>query len=945
MEKYSNIQFTSNIYPIKDDYEPRANKEFISKVFDYGKLKAMNETWLAAPADKYLLSRLQNAILAQGVLCSNAEGDPCWGLIKQGDEESWICKCLKKNCSNFLNCRKTFDESEYKLFSRDYNKWVQDYYYEGAEIIVKPTGEKQIKAPNPKEDVLKPVAPKIEAERIEVLKIEEALKPKNHKPGTTITDTLKSAKNTMNVLKQVKEHIDNSEAGKYFSIKKENDNSNNNNSNQYFVYYKEKKILHITPNLVSIKPKDAKKLNVPFEEQRYNHALKARLLETAYEDTETFLNELFALYQTLEKTGHEPIVTKQTNEAGGGNNLFDSLIPVRQEKIIQADPNEVIFVDAGPGTGKTYTLIEKINYMVSKLDVEAENIIVLSFTNAAVVELKNRLNDFVKADGDRSLRNVDIRTFHSLAWWLLLQANEDDDLISKGWKKINLDSGKINFETSLKCASELLTKYPEFVFGWNLIVDEVQDLTNERAEFVLALINACLINKSCVTVFGDYCQAIYDYSVDGVAPTISSEDFYSKVYQLMNGKGKYYKMGQNYRQTNDLQMINDAFREKILSRNTKIMQAEVGKIKDKIKKMNKTAKNLTEADLHALNDGKPTCLLCRNNGQTLSLSTILHQKKIAHTVNVYEKKENFASWIAQAFFDYKKDTITQEQLNILLNKKKINIEDCSIRELWDQIRGLMHTHGDVVEVQELLDAIRLYRIDDPIFKTIKQEPIIVSNVHRAKGREYESVIIDDAFIEGFQEASNGYQQIGEYKTLYVAMTRPRKNLARALLTESEVVHYPRKKSDQTKRWGRYNNGTFRYLEFLYDNDVDKATFLLDSEVDMSYYKKIKMGDEIKLKRVINNNRVKYEIVHVKDKIETVLGYTTTSFVKEIKRFLYYKVLSLTDMPVSIEDLYVYGVYSHIEDKDYLATHPDAKNKIKRSLWNWVDFGGLGHLIY
>lgn len=62
-----------------------------------------------------------------------------------------------------------------------------------------------------------------------------------------------------------------------------------------------------------------------------------------------------------------------------------------QEAVIRGAPVDKILVLAGPGTGKTYCLIERIKFMVEEDgSVDPENILLLCFTRAAVREIKDR---------------------------------------------------------------------------------------------------------------------------------------------------------------------------------------------------------------------------------------------------------------------------------------------------------------------------------------------------------------------------------------------------------------------------------------------------------------------------------------------------------------------------------------------------------------------------
>ncbi|MEP6849484.1 MAG: UvrD-helicase domain-containing protein [Acidobacteriota bacterium] len=71
-------------------------------------------------------------------------------------------------------------------------------------------------------------------------------------------------------------------------------------------------------------------------------------------------------------------------------------------------------VDAGPGTGKTRTLVGRALHLISS-GVRPENILVLTFSNKAAEELRTRLHRFAP----ESAGNLNIETFHSFGLELL----------------------------------------------------------------------------------------------------------------------------------------------------------------------------------------------------------------------------------------------------------------------------------------------------------------------------------------------------------------------------------------------------------------------------------------------------------------------------------------------------------------------------------------------
>mgnify|MGYP002471734274 CR=1 FL=1 len=79
-----------------------------------------------------------------------------------------------------------------------------------------------------------------------------------------------------------------------------------------------------------------------------------------------------------------------------------------------------VLITAGPGTGKTYTLIQRAIYLIEKYDVKPENIFIATFTEKAAKELITRVTNRLS---NRSLiANINemyIGTFHSLCLRIL----------------------------------------------------------------------------------------------------------------------------------------------------------------------------------------------------------------------------------------------------------------------------------------------------------------------------------------------------------------------------------------------------------------------------------------------------------------------------------------------------------------------------------------------
>ncbi len=88
-----------------------------------------------------------------------------------------------------------------------------------------------------------------------------------------------------------------------------------------------------------------------------------------------------------------------------------------QREVVVSDEDYTLVV-AGAGAGKTTTVAAKVKYLVEKRGVAPESILVISFTNKAVNELKDRINKSLGIP-------CPITTFHS-AGYAILRKKEDE---------------------------------------------------------------------------------------------------------------------------------------------------------------------------------------------------------------------------------------------------------------------------------------------------------------------------------------------------------------------------------------------------------------------------------------------------------------------------------------------------------------------------------------
>lgn len=74
-----------------------------------------------------------------------------------------------------------------------------------------------------------------------------------------------------------------------------------------------------------------------------------------------------------------------------------------------------VLITAGPGTGKTYTLVQRAIYLIEERGVKPEDIFIATFTEKAAKELITRItNELASRNITVNVNEMYVGTFHSL---------------------------------------------------------------------------------------------------------------------------------------------------------------------------------------------------------------------------------------------------------------------------------------------------------------------------------------------------------------------------------------------------------------------------------------------------------------------------------------------------------------------------------------------------
>lgn len=96
------------------------------------------------------------------------------------------------------------------------------------------------------------------------------------------------------------------------------------------------------------------------------------------------------------------------------------LLDEDQRRVVLTDEDYCLVI-AGAGAGKTTTVAAKVKYLVEKRNIDPSQILVVSFTNKAVNELKEKINDELNID-------CPIATFHSTGNAIIHKNSPDERL-------------------------------------------------------------------------------------------------------------------------------------------------------------------------------------------------------------------------------------------------------------------------------------------------------------------------------------------------------------------------------------------------------------------------------------------------------------------------------------------------------------------------------------
>lgn len=234
----------------------------------------------------------------------------------------------------------------------------------------------------------------------------------------------------------------------------------------------------------------------------------------------------------------------------------DISLDEEQRRAILTDENHCLLI-AGAGAGKTTTMAAKVRYLVEKKGVRPEEIIVISYTNKAIDELKDRINKKL----DIPAR---ISTFHAFGYEIIKQFYEQTPEVNFSSYKIILEMlEKTIFQDKqfMKNIILFLGYYfniPEEAFNFKNLEDyhrykalqEYSTLKGNLGEYIKTIELARSKKKRTIT--GEYLRSRQEVEIANFLYLNSIDYEYEKPYGATLGKSKkqytpdfFIKQGEN----------------------------------------------------------------------------------------------------------------------------------------------------------------------------------------------------------------------------------------------------------------------------------------------------------------------------------------------------------------------------------------------------------------
>ncbi|MFD5741698.1 UvrD-helicase domain-containing protein [Streptomyces massasporeus] len=453
-----------------------------------------------------------------------------------------------------------------------------------------------------------------------------------------------------------------------------------------------------------------------------------------------------------------------------------------QRAVVEQPWDARVLVTAGAGAGKTHTLVRRLDALCGNEDfgeaLDASEILVLTFSRAAARELRERIT----WHGDRA-RRVRAQTFDAWAFGVLQQAYPDKDWSAASFLE--------RIEAAARAVEKGALEAGDAAPPAHVVIDEVQDLLGDRRDLVETLLDR--YQESCgFTVVGDAAQSVYGFQIADLTERADETGrFFDWLRASYPDDLVELRLTRNFRAATPEARIALAHGQRLQD----VTDAdEAASLYEEMRELLLDPANgmgpLTDPfTLDGLRDFPDTCaILTRDNRQALVVSELLHEHGVQHRLRHSLEDRPIPYWVAELLRRTESATLPEDRFRSLLTNILVPYE-LNPETVWAVLRRAARGPG-----RGVLDLNRLRRmVADNRFPDELADPetarIVISTVHRAKGLEFDRVIVlaPPSTAELRQQYKEELDLPGEARALYVALTRARQDLYHADRPELPIL--------------------------------------------------------------------------------------------------------------------------------------------------------------
>lgn len=476
----------------------------------------------------------------------------------------------------------------------------------------------------------------------------------------------------------------------------------------------------------------------------------AKKLVTDYNEALMFVEDYFQLnYRSFLKKyfkGDKLDDIKRNLTPAKFREIFGEL-SASQLKIVKDKDSGFIVVKAGPGSGKTKLLVHKLASLLTMEDVKHEQLLMLTFSRAAATEFRTRLMKLI----GNAASFIKISTFHSYCFDLLGRVGsieKSGNVVKEAVE--NIRSGEVE---------------PNRITIAVLVIDEAQDMDKHEYELVCELIRQN--EEMRVIAVGDDDQNIYEFRG-------SSSRYLGEMSDTPEARN--YELVENFRSRSNLVDFSNQFVTSIRERLKRTPIHAHASANGYITVTEYRSANIVlpfSKDILNAELSGTTGVLTKTNEEALQVLGILTKSGVpARLIQSHKNFELHNMRELRSFYDDCKkpglSTISEKTWSQAKNNLKNKYSESKFFDTCTKLLKTFElTNPKTKYLTDFEVFIRESKLED--FEFEEDDKIMVSTMHKAKGREFDNVflLLKDCFPTK-DEAK---------RLLYVAMTRAKSSLS------------------------------------------------------------------------------------------------------------------------------------------------------------------------